>query len=98
MYILNKQEPRRAPNKIEPTTPETSDPNWMNKIRQNAHNMVLYLLKAVNTLLILIQKIQGRPTFSSLWHLAKAFYDTLRKLDHADHPTNGWVGYLMTKE
>ena len=60
--------------------------------------MLLYLLEDVNALLIPIQKIQGHPTFSSLWHLAQAFYDALRKLDHADHPTDGWAGYLMTKE
>ena len=60
--------------------------------------MLLYLLEAVNDLLSLIQKIQGRPTFGSLWHLAQAFYNALIKLDHADHPTNGWAGYLMTKE
>ena len=98
MYILNKQEHRRAPNKIEPTTRETSDPNWPNKIRQNAHNMVLYSLEAVNSLLSPIQKIQGRPTFSSLWHIAQDFYDALRKIYHAYHPTDGWAGYLMTKE
>ena len=60
--------------------------------------MVLYSLEAVNALLSPIQKIQGRPTFSSLWHLAQAFYDALRKLDHADQLTNAWAGYLMTKE
>ena len=60
--------------------------------------MVLYSLEAVNALLSPIQKIQVRPTFSSLWHLAQEFYDALRKLDHADHPTDGWAGYLMTKE
>ena len=60
--------------------------------------MVLYSLEAVNTLLSPIQKIQGRPTFSSLWHLTQAFYDALRKLDHTDHTTNVWAGYLMTKE
>ena len=60
--------------------------------------MVLYSLEAVNALLSPIQKIQGRPTFSSLWHLAQAFYDALRKLDHSDLPTDGWAGYLITKE
>ena len=60
--------------------------------------MVLYSLEAVNALLSPILKNQGRPTFSSLWHLAQAFYDALRKLDNADHPTDGWAGYLMTKE
>ena len=60
--------------------------------------MVLYLLEAVNALLSPIQKIQVRPTFSSLWHLSQEFYYALRKLDHADHPNNGWAGYLMNKE
>ena len=60
--------------------------------------MVIYLLEAVNALLTPIQKIQGRPTLSSLWNLSQAFYDALRKLDHADHPTYGWAEYLMTKE
>ena len=60
--------------------------------------MVLYLFEAVIALMNQIQKIQGRPTFGSLWHLAQAFYDALRKLDHEDHPTDGWSGYLMTKE
>ena len=59
--------------------------------------MVPYLLEAVNVLLSQIQKNQGRPTFSSLWHLDQAFYNALMKLDHADHPTDGWAGYLMTK-
>ena len=60
--------------------------------------MVLYLFKDVIALMNQIQKIQGRPTFGSLWHLAQAFYDALRKLDHVDHPIDGWSGYLMTKE
>ena len=60
--------------------------------------MVIYSLEDVNVLLSPIQKINGRPTFGSLWHLAQQFYDALRKLDHADHPTDGWSGYLMTPE
>ena len=60
--------------------------------------MVLYSLEAVNALLNPIQKIQGRPTFSILWHLSQVFYDALRKLYHAEHPTDGWAGYLMTKK
>ena len=60
--------------------------------------MVLYSFEAVIALMNQIQKIQGRPTFRSLWHLAQAFYNALRKLYHADHPTDGWSGYLMTKE
>ena len=60
--------------------------------------MVLYSFKAVIAFLNQIQKIQGRPTFGSLWHLAQVFYDALCKLDHVNHPTDGWSGYLMTKE
>ena len=60
--------------------------------------MVLYSLKGGNALLIPIQTIQGRPTFSSLCHIDQAFYDAIKKLDNVDHPTDGWAGYLMTKE
>ena len=54
--------------------------------------MVLYSLAAINALLSPIQKVQGRPTLSSLWHLAQSFYASLGKLDHADHPIDGWDG------
>ena len=60
--------------------------------------MVLYSLEDVNALLSPIQEIHDRPTFGSLWHLAQQFYDALRNLDHADHPMDGWSGYLMTPE
>ena len=60
--------------------------------------MVLYSFEAVIALLNQIQKNQGSPTFGSIWHISQAFYDALRKLDHADQPTDGWSGYLMTKE
>ena len=60
--------------------------------------MVFYSFEAVIALMNQIKKIQGCPTFGSLWHLAQAFYDALQKLDHADHPTDRWSGYLMTKE
>ena len=59
--------------------------------------MVQYSLEAVNALLN-IGTIDGWPTFHSLWTLAHSIYDALRKLDHPDHPTNGWSGYLMTRE
>ena len=60
--------------------------------------MVLYLLKAVNALLSQILKNHGRPTFGSLWHLAQQNYEALRKIEHGDHPTDGWSGYLMNPE
>ena len=83
---------------IETTTPETSDPNWPNKIRQNAQNMILYFLEAVNAFLSPIQIIQGAPISAASGISPNFFYNALIKLDHADHPTDGWAGYLMTEE
>ena len=60
--------------------------------------MVIYSLEAVNALLSHIQTNHGRPTFRSLWHLAQQIYEALQKLDHKDHPTDEWLGYLMTPE
>ena len=60
--------------------------------------MVQYSLEAVNALLAQIHQINGRPNFSSLWNLAYEIYDALRKLDHPNHPADGWSGYLMTRE
>ena len=60
--------------------------------------MVKYTLEAINALLNPIPRIEGRPTFSSLWNLAQDFYSALRKLDHPDHPNDGYSGCLMAKE
>ena len=77
----------RAPNKIYPTKQRTSDPDSPKK---TLHALTiwyfLYSLEAIDAILSPIQKNKVHPTFSSLWHLAKAFYDAIRKLDHADHP------------
>ena len=94
----SKKQDRRAPLHVEPITRYGRDPNWPTKPANHTQKMVLYSFEAVIALMNQIKKIQGRPTFGSLWHLAQAFYDALRKLDHADHPTDGWSGYLMTKE
>ena len=60
--------------------------------------MVKYSLEAINALLNSIPTIEGRPNYSSLWNLAQSIYKALRKLDHPDYPTDGWSGYLMTRE
>ena len=46
----------------------------------------------------IFKSTHGRPTFGSLWHLAQQIYKALQKLDHENHPTDGWSGYLMTPE
>ena len=60
--------------------------------------MVTYSLETVTALLDQIQKVSGRPNFSSLWLLAEAISDALRKLNHPDHPTDGWSGCMLTPE
>ncbi len=60
--------------------------------------MAKIMIKAVQAILATVPRIDGRQTFSSLWHLAQALYKALRKLDHPDHPTDGWVGVLMARE
>ncbi len=60
--------------------------------------MAKITLKATQSILALITRINGRPTFSSLWYLAQAMYEALRMLDHPDYPTDGWAGTLMTQE
>ena len=60
--------------------------------------MVKYSIEAINAFLNPIERVPGRPNFSSLWLLAEALTDALRKLDHPDHPTDGWAGCIMTKE
>ena len=60
--------------------------------------MVKYSIEAINAFLNPIERVPGRPNFSSLWLLAEALSDALQKLDHPNHPTDGWAGCIMTKE
>ncbi len=60
--------------------------------------MVKYSLEAVSALLAHIPKINGRPTFSSLWLLSQSLTKALRGMDHPDHSDHGWTGYMLTIE
>jgi hypothetical protein len=60
--------------------------------------MVAYTIDAIRQVLGPIDKIQGRPNFSSLWHLRQQLIAGTKKLKHTDHPTHGYSGYIMSKE
>ena len=60
--------------------------------------MVKYSLEAVSALLAKIPKINGRPTFSSLWLLSQSLTTALRGMEHPDHTDHGWTGYMLTVE
>eukprot|EP00978_Attheya_sp_CCMP212_P042402 scaffold257877_cov29-Attheya_sp.AAC.1 len=60
--------------------------------------MVKYSLESVSALLANIPKINGRPTFSSLWLLSQSLTKALRGMEHPDHSDHGWTGYMLTIE
>eukprot|EP00978_Attheya_sp_CCMP212_P035525 scaffold155026_cov54-Attheya_sp.AAC.3 len=60
--------------------------------------MVKYPFEAVSTLLETIPKINGRPNFSSLWHLSQSLNTALRGMEHPDYTDHGWTGYMITIE
>eukprot|EP00978_Attheya_sp_CCMP212_P027416 scaffold91780_cov26-Attheya_sp.AAC.1 len=60
--------------------------------------MVKYSLEAVSALLANIPKINGRPTFSSLWRLSQSLNIALRGMDHPDYLDHGWTEYMLTIE
>jgi hypothetical protein len=60
--------------------------------------MVAYTIDAIRQVIGPIDKIQGRPNFSSLWHLRQQLIAGTKKLKHTDHPTHGYSGYIMSKE
>jgi hypothetical protein len=60
--------------------------------------MVKYSFEAVSTLLASIPKINGRPNFSSLWHLSQSLNNALRGMEHPDYTDHGWTGYMLTVE
>ena len=45
-----------------------------------------------------IGKIQGRPSFSSLWHLRAQLIAGTKRIKNYDHPTNGHSGYIMSRQ
>jgi hypothetical protein len=60
--------------------------------------MVTYTTDAIRQVIGPIDKIPGRPNFSSLWRLRQQLIAGLKKLKHTDHPTHGYSGYLLSKD
>jgi hypothetical protein len=60
--------------------------------------MVSYTIDVIRQIISPIDKIQGRPNFSSIWRLLQQLIAGTKKLKHTDHPTHGYSGYIMSKE
>ena len=58
--------------------------------------MVKCTNEAVISALRSFPPLDGRPTQGSLWRLKKHLVDGLRKLQHPDHPSEGWAGYMRS--
>ena len=58
--------------------------------------MVKYSTEAVTSALGAFPPHDGRPTQGSLWRLKRHIINSLRKLRHPDHPTEGWAGYMQS--
>ena len=58
-------------------------------------NMVKYSAENIRTTIGPIDKIQGRPSFSSLWHLCAHLIAGTKLIKNYDHSTNGHSGYIM---
>ena len=60
--------------------------------------MVKYSAENIRTTIGPIDKIQGRPSFSSLWHLCAHLTAGTKRIKNYDHPTNGHSGYIMSRQ
>ena len=61
-------------------------------------NIVKYSAENISTAIGLIDKIQGIPSLSSLWHLRIQIIAGTKHIKNNDHPTNGHSGYIMSRK
>ena len=61
-------------------------------------NMVKYSAENIRTAIGPIDKIQGIPRFSNLWHLRAQLITGTKRIKNDDHPTNGHSGYIMSRQ
>ena len=61
-------------------------------------SMVKYSSENIRTAIGPIDKIQGRPSFRSLWHLRAQLIAGTTRIKNDDHPTNGHSGYIMSRQ
>ena len=60
--------------------------------------MVKYSAENIRTVKEPIDKIQGRPSFSSLWHLRAQLITGTKRIKNDVHPTNGHYGCIMSRK
>ena len=60
------------------------------------NKMVTYSVKAINAILLFVRQVTGRPTCCTLWQLFQEPQECLGKMEHLDHPNEGYAGYMMT--
>ena len=58
--------------------------------------MVKYSVKAIESLLGPIWKIQGRPQFKILYQLSQQLTEHLRKINHPIYQYDVFAGYMMS--
>ena len=58
--------------------------------------MVKFSAEKIRTAIGPIDKIQGRTSFSSLWHLRAQLISGTKCIKKDDHPTHGQSGYIMS--
>ena len=60
--------------------------------------MVKYSAENIRMAIGPIDKIQGRPSFSSLWHLRDQLIAGTKRIKNDDHTMNGQSGYIMSRQ
>ena len=60
--------------------------------------IVKYSAENIRTAIGPIDKIQGIPSFISLWHLRAQLITGTKRIKNDDHPTNGHSGYIMSRK
>ena len=58
--------------------------------------MVKYTAENARQAIGSIDKIQGRPSLSSLWQLGAQLIAGTKRIKNDAHPTNGHSGYIMS--
>ena len=57
--------------------------------------MVTYPVKAINAILLPIYQVPGQLTFHTLWKLSQELQECLDKMEHPNHPYEGYADYMM---
>lgn len=81
-FVILRNAPAISP------APQCCRPNYSRAV------MVKYSTEAVVNPPSDFPPLNGCPTQGSLWRLKTHIIDSLRKLRHPGHPSEGWAGYM----